>query len=54
VTVTLLGWRDVSVDDRVIGPVARASLPVIRQVYVGRRRVVPTAFGIRSVKCVGT
>jgi len=41
---TLLGWRDVEIDEGVIGPVAKASLPVIRQVYVGRRRVVPTAF----------
>jgi len=40
----VIGWRDVELDDRVIGPVARATLPVVRQVYVGRRRVVPTAF----------
>jgi len=40
----LLGWRDVPIDPAQIGPVARAVLPVIRQVYVARRRLVPTAF----------
>ncbi|HYU14885.1 MAG TPA: glutamate synthase large subunit, partial [Candidatus Acidoferrum sp.] len=40
----LLGWRDVPIDPRQVGPVARAVLPVIRQVYIARRRLVPTAF----------
>ncbi|HSN90152.1 MAG TPA: glutamate synthase central domain-containing protein, partial [Anaeromyxobacteraceae bacterium] len=33
---TLLGWRDVPVDPVTLGPTARASQPVIRQVLVGR------------------
>ena len=32
----LLGWRDVPVDDKDIGYIARESQPVIRQVFVGR------------------
>ena len=33
---TLLGWRDVPVDDSEIGYMARDSQPLIRQVFVGR------------------
>ena len=40
----LVGWRDVPVDPGQVGRVAGAVLPVIRQVYVARRRLVPTAF----------
>ncbi|MBX7099649.1 MAG: glutamate synthase large subunit [Myxococcaceae bacterium] len=40
----LLGMRDVPVDVAHTGPTARAVLPVIRQVFVGARRVAPTAF----------
>jgi glutamate synthase (NADPH/NADH) large chain len=40
----VLGWRDVPVDDRCVGDVARRTLPVVRQIYVARRRVVPSAF----------
>jgi glutamate synthase (NADPH/NADH) large chain len=40
----VLGWRDVPVDDGCVGVVARRSLPVVRQVFVARRRVVPSAF----------
>ncbi len=32
----VLGWRDVPVDDRTLGVTARASQPVVRQVFVGR------------------
>jgi len=32
----LLGWRDVPVDDSAIGPTAKATAPVIRQLFVGR------------------
>jgi glutamate synthase (NADPH/NADH) large chain len=39
----LIGWRDVPVDETVVGRVARETLPFIRQVYVGCRRVVPSA-----------
>ncbi|MBL8786217.1 MAG: hypothetical protein JNJ59_15060, partial [Deltaproteobacteria bacterium] len=39
----VIGWRDVPVDDSVVGRVARETLPYIRQVYVGCRRVVPSA-----------
>jgi glutamate synthase (NADPH/NADH) large chain len=40
----VLGWRDVPVDDGCVGVVARRSLPVVRQIYVARRRIVPSAF----------
>ncbi len=40
----VLGWRDVEIDASQIGPVARAVLPAMRQVYVRMRRVPPTAF----------
>ncbi len=33
---TLLGWRDVPVDNSMIGPTAKAGEPFIRQVFVGR------------------
>ena len=31
----VLGWRDVPTDDRHVGPTARASQPVIRQLFIG-------------------
>ncbi|HET6263775.1 MAG TPA: glutamate synthase large subunit, partial [Usitatibacter sp.] len=34
----LLGWRDVPVDDSSLGPTARSTMPVIRQVFVGAGR----------------
>jgi len=40
----VIGWRDVPVDPDVLGPSARKVMPVVRQVYVARRRVVPSAF----------
>ncbi|MBI1947126.1 MAG: glutamate synthase large subunit [Deltaproteobacteria bacterium] len=40
----VLGWRDVPVDERHLGEQARATAPVMRQVYVARRRLVPAAF----------
>ncbi len=33
---TLLGWREVPVDNRMIGPTARRSQPVIKQLFIGR------------------
>ncbi|MFO0593988.1 MAG: glutamate synthase large subunit [Myxococcaceae bacterium] len=39
-----LGWRDVPVDPSKLGPVARGVLPVMRQIYIARRRCVPSAF----------
>ncbi|MFI5301075.1 MAG: glutamate synthase subunit alpha, partial [Polyangiales bacterium] len=33
----VIGWRDVPVDPTAIGPVARASMPTIRQLFIGRR-----------------
>jgi glutamate synthase (ferredoxin) len=38
---TVLGWRDVPTDDSMIGPTARASEPVVRQVFIGRSAAVP-------------
>jgi glutamate synthase (ferredoxin) len=32
----LIGWRDVPTDDSQLGPTARASLPIIRQVFIAR------------------
>jgi glutamate synthase domain-containing protein 2/glutamate synthase domain-containing protein 1/glutamate synthase domain-containing protein 3 len=32
---TLIGWRDVPTDENKAGPLARESMPVIRQVFVG-------------------
>jgi glutamate synthase (NADPH/NADH) large chain len=43
----LVGWRDVPVDPTALGPVARGVMPVIRQVFIARRRCVPTAFNRR-------
>ena len=40
----LLGWRDVPVRPEALGVDARACMPVIRQVFVARRRLVPSAF----------
>ncbi len=40
----VLGWRDVPVDASAIGTVARTTLPVMRQLLIARRRVVPSAF----------
>src|SRR5713101_7837616 len=36
----LLGWRDVPTDDRELGPSAVAVEPVIRQVFIGRDRLL--------------
>jgi glutamate synthase (NADPH/NADH) large chain len=40
----VIGWRDVPVDPSVLGPVARGVLPVMRQLFIARRRTVPSAF----------
>jgi glutamate synthase (NADPH/NADH) large chain len=32
----VIGWRDVPVDDGVLGPVARKSRPVMKQLFIGR------------------
>jgi glutamate synthase (NADPH/NADH) large chain len=40
----LLGWRDVPIDPSVIGRIAREVMPTIRQVFIARRRLVPSAF----------
>ncbi len=40
----VLGWRDVPVDPSVIGSSAREVMPCVRQIYIARRRVVPSAF----------
>ena len=37
----VLGWRDVPTDDAMLGPTARASQPVIRQLFVGRSEATP-------------
>jgi len=40
----LIGWRDVPIAPTHLGRVARAAMPTIRQVFVGRRRIPPSAF----------
>jgi glutamate synthase (NADPH/NADH) large chain len=40
----VLGWRDVPVAPEHLGWLAREVAPVIRQLFVARRRVVPSAF----------
>ncbi|MCO4747054.1 MAG: glutamate synthase large subunit [Proteobacteria bacterium] len=40
----VLGWRDVPIDEGAPGNIAVSRMPVIRQIYVGRRRVAPSAF----------
>ncbi len=35
--LSLLGWRPVPTDNSMIGPTARATEPVIRQVFIGRK-----------------
>ncbi|MBZ4332123.1 glutamate synthase large subunit [Corallococcus sp. AS-1-12] len=40
----LLGWRDVPVAPEELGPLAREAAPAIRQLFIARRRVVPSAF----------
>ncbi|HUS33381.1 MAG TPA: glutamate synthase subunit alpha, partial [Kofleriaceae bacterium] len=40
----VIGWRDVPVDMRYVGQVARDALPVFRQIYVRMRRVPPSAW----------
>ncbi len=40
----IIGWRDVPVNPAVLGPLARAQMPAIRQIYIARRRLVPSAF----------
>jgi glutamate synthase (NADPH) large chain len=32
----IIGWRDVPVDESVVGPIARSSMPVFKQLFVGR------------------
>jgi glutamate synthase (NADPH) large chain len=40
----VLGWRDVPIDARNVGPTARAVMPVFRQIYVRMRRVPPSSY----------
>src|ERR1019366_2560905 len=48
----VIGWRDVPVDVRQLGPVARSTMPVLRQLFIGRMCPVPaferTLFMIRK------
>ena len=48
----VIGWRDVPTDDTCIGPVARGTMPEIKQLFVGRMCPVPaferTLFMIRK------
>ncbi len=41
--LSLLGWRPVPTDNSMIGPTARATEPVIRQVFIGRKASGPPA-----------
>ncbi|MCL2725637.1 MAG: glutamate synthase large subunit [Polyangiaceae bacterium] len=48
----VIGWRDVPVDARAVGPIARATLPVMRQLFIARmcdqRAFERTLFMIRK------
>ena len=48
----VIGWRDVPVDPKVLGPIARSTMPVLRQLFIGRMCPVPaferTLFMIRK------
>jgi glutamate synthase (NADPH/NADH) large chain len=48
----VIGWRDVPIDPSQVGPLARASMPVFRQLFIGRMCPVPaferTLFMIRK------
>ena len=35
---TVLGWRNVPTDDSAIGPTAKGSEPVVRQIFIGRKQ----------------
>jgi len=37
---TLLGWRDVPTDDSLIGPSAKASEPIFKQIFIGRNPTI--------------
>ena len=37
----VIGWRDVPVDPKVLGPIARSTMPVLRQLFIGRMCPVP-------------
>jgi glutamate synthase (NADPH/NADH) large chain len=39
----VIGWRDVPVDVKMLGPIARSTMPVLRQLFIGRMCPV-TAF----------
>ena len=32
----VIGWRDVPVDPKALGPIARSTMPVLRQLFIGR------------------
>ncbi|MCI0456236.1 MAG: hypothetical protein L0Z62_04550, partial [Gemmataceae bacterium] len=44
----VLGWRDVPIDDSPIGPTAKAAMPVVRMIFIGRGSS-PLAPGGRGV-----
>ncbi|MBL7714949.1 MAG: glutamate synthase large subunit [Bdellovibrionales bacterium] len=44
VGASVLGWRDVPVNRDAIGPIAQATEPVIRQLFVGRGKLEPSDF----------
>jgi glutamate synthase (NADPH/NADH) large chain len=48
----VIGWRDVPVDESALGPLGRAEMPVLRQLFIGRISPVPvferTLFMIRK------
>ncbi len=45
--MTVLGWRDVPVDNSTLGKVAKASEPAVRQVFVGRGGVSANDFELK-------
>jgi glutamate synthase (NADPH/NADH) large chain len=51
---TVLGWRDVPIDVRAIGPIARDSLPTIRQLFIGQGRARGGGAGQRDARAYGS
>jgi glutamate synthase domain-containing protein 2/glutamate synthase domain-containing protein 1/glutamate synthase domain-containing protein 3 len=52
---SILGWRNVPIDDSDIGRTARETAPLIEQVFIGKRDcfVVPTSSGLLAMTCGG-
>ena len=48
----VLGWRTVPTDNETLGPTARASQPIIRQLFIGREESLPDDLAFERKLCV--